>query len=165
MRLVPNLALPILFFVSFFTQAQHSMTSETILSGKIKRTDLINNFHWFNEGYHLYKPSKKTIEQLAPYADGLSFIVVMGTWCSDSREHVPPFYQVVDQLHIPESSIDLVAVDRKKQGAHMDISLLKIEYVPTFIVYYKGKEIGRIVEDTKKSIEKDLLELLQQQGK
>jgi len=33
--------------------------------------------------------------------------------------------------------------------------------VPTFIVFYKNKEVGRIVENPKISLERDLLQLLQ----
>ena len=63
-------------------------------------------------------------------------------------------------LHIPEERINLIGVDREKQSS-VDLSQLNIEYVPTFIVFYKGKELGRIIENPRISLEADLLQLLQ----
>jgi len=42
----------------------------------------------------------------------------------------------------------------------MDISALKIERVPTFIVYDGIKELGRIIETPAETLEEDLLMIL-----
>jgi hypothetical protein len=106
-------------------------------------------------------PDDNLVEALLPYSPQLHFVVMMGTWCSDSRKHVPAFFSLMDALHIPDKHIELIGVDRQKRSGNVDVTPLHIEYVPTFIVFYKGKEIGRIVETPKVSLEKDLLQLLQ----
>jgi thiol-disulfide isomerase/thioredoxin len=154
----------ILLFAGIFSaQAQYHMLNDSILEGKISQKELAQNYHWFTERKSAYIPDDSTLKELHPFVKDLSFIVVMGTWCSDSREHIPPFFKLMEKLGIKDKKIELIGVDRKKQTTAMDIAPLYIEYVPTFIVFYKRKEVGRIIEDTRVSLEKDLLHILSAQ--
>lgn len=128
--------------------------------GRLSEKELASRCSWFEDGKQKYMPDESTVKALAPYARQLRFVVAMGTWCGDSRLHVPAFYRLMDVLRIPENRIELIGVDREKHTPP-DIVRLHIEYVPTFIVFYKGKELGRIVENPDISIEKDLLQMLQ----
>ncbi len=87
----------------------------------------------------------------------------MGTWCSDSRREVPRFYKILDELNYPEEKVELINVDRNKVGIENSVDSLNIELVPTFIIYSKGEEIGRIIETPKESLEKDLAKILNKQ--
>ena len=51
-------------------------------------------------------------------------------------------------------------VPRSREDRGERIASLKIEAIPTFIVYRKDAEIGRIVETPKTTLEADLLEIL-----
>lgn len=148
----------VLFF-RFSVSAQTTGT-DTVMEGRLSQKDVASHCPWFEDGKQKYMPDESTVKALLPYAPQLRFVVVMGTWCSDSRLHVPPFYRIMETLRIPENRIELIGVDRQKQ-APVDMAPLHIEYVPTFIVFYKGKEIGRIVENPTISLEKDLLQMLQ----
>jgi hypothetical protein len=133
--------------------------TDAILEGRLLQKDLAR-YSWFRDSKDNYTPDSSTVKALLPYARQLRFIVVMGTWCSDSRKHVPPFYKLMKSLHIPERNIELIGVDRNKHSRTVDVAPLHFEYAPTFIVFYKGKEVGRIVENTRVSIEEDLLQML-----
>lgn len=85
-------------------------------------------------------------------------LIILGTWCSDSREHLPALMKVCDLAGITD--IELIGVNHKKTSTGLDLSTYQIEYVPLIIVYVNGKEKGRIIESPKKSIEADLLNLL-----
>jgi thiol-disulfide isomerase/thioredoxin len=146
--------------LSTFSMAAQTTDTDTIMEGRLSQKDVASHCPWFEDGKQKYMPDESTVKALLPYARQLRFVVVMGTWCGDSRMHVPPFYRIMDALRIPENRIELIGVDRKKDTS-VDIAALHIEYVPTFIVFYKGKEIGRIVENPDVSIEKDLLQMLQ----
>jgi hypothetical protein len=141
-----------------------AMTPQTdtdeILEGRISQKDL-SRYSWFENTKQQYVPDDSVVKALMPYSQQLHFVVVLGTWCSDSRKHVPAFYSLMDALHIRDKHIELIGVDREKRSANVDVAPLRIEYVPTIIVFYKGKEVGRIVEEPKISLEKDLLQMVQ----
>jgi hypothetical protein len=84
----------------------------------------------------------------------------LGTWCSDSREQIPRLFKILDFLHYPEKNLQLLAVDRNKQALNIDISELKIELVPTIILYKEAVEVGRIVETPVMSLEEDIVDII-----
>jgi thiol-disulfide isomerase/thioredoxin len=135
--------------------------TDEVLEGRISQKDLSTRYSWFDDTKQNYVPDDSVVKALMPYARQLHFVVVMGTWCGDSRKHVPAFFTLMDALQIRDGHIDLIGVDRDKNSSKVDVAPLRIEYVPTFIVFYKGKEVGRIVETPKVSLEKDLLQMLQ----
>ncbi len=86
--------------------------------------------------------------------------VVFGSWCSDSQEQVPRFYKILDKAGYNDAHLTIIAVNRGKQTTEANVSNLNIERVPTFIVYKKGKEIGRIVETPENTLEEDLWKIV-----
>jgi thiol-disulfide isomerase/thioredoxin len=147
-----------IFIVSFYlTQAQ--MSDTTLMIGKIENKQL-KEYSWYEKTFTEYQPDNTVVKQLQMYAPKLKVMIVMGTWCGDSKKHVPAFWKVAEQCNIAESQVEMIGVDRKKHCPFPDISSLKIEYVPTFLVFYDNVQIGKIVETPKKSVEHDLLELL-----
>ncbi|MBI5726255.1 MAG: thioredoxin [Ignavibacteriales bacterium] len=116
---------------------------------------------WYNSGYQMYQVDTLTAQSMFPLLDSVQITVVMGTWCSDSRNEIPRFIKIIDYLKVNKNFYSIIAVDRKKHGIGAETDSLKIELVPTFIVYRGNTEIGRIVETPKESLEKDLLQILE----
>ena len=116
---------------------------------------------WFNAEYDSYKPDKKVIKALIKkIPEDLSIVIVMGTWCSDSRREVPRFHKICDIIGIKPETLIRIAINRAKTTEHVNMEHLKIERVPTFIIYRLHKEVGRIIETPTQSLEKDLLEII-----
>jgi len=82
---------------------------------------------------------------------------VLGTWCSDSQEQVPGFFKVLDKIRFDKKNVQMIAVDSAKEAGIIDLVNYNIQKVPTFIIYRKGREIGRIIEKPYMTLEKDLL--------
>src|SRR3989339_1862494 len=101
---------------------------------------------WYNSGYENYEVDENIYELDSAKLENISITIVLGTWCSDSRREVPAFFKILDALKFPAEKISLLAVDRNKQLPGNEIDDLEIEFVPTFIIYREGEEIGRIVE-------------------
>jgi thiol-disulfide isomerase/thioredoxin len=160
MKYLMPLVLTASVLFSTFLMAAQTKDTDAILVGRLSQHELASRYSWFEDGRQTYVPDESTVKALLPYAPQMRFVVVMGTWCSDSRKHVPPFYRLAEALHVSEKQIELIGVDRQKQGP-ADIAALHIDYVPTFIVFYKGKEVGRIIENPRISLEKDMLQILQ----
>jgi thiol-disulfide isomerase/thioredoxin len=144
-----------------FSMTPRRTDADAILEGRLSQKALASHYPWFNQGKRAYTPDDDTVKELATYSRQLRFVVVMGTWCSDSQKHVPPFFKLMEALHVPDKRIALIGVNRNKQSREVDLAPLHVERVPTFIVFFEGKEVGRIVEETRTSLEKDLLEILQ----
>ena len=115
---------------------------------------------WFNSEYTNYQVDTKELLPSIDLFSGKIVKIVLGTWCPDSRREVPRFVKILDFINFPEDKIQFLNVDRNKKGLRDEVDDLKIDFVPTFIVYESGKEIGRIVETPIESLEKDLVKII-----
>lgn len=122
---------------------------------------LDSNFTWWYESeYNNYEFSASTLDSIKQKIDDISVLIVMGTWCSDSRREVPRFLRILDELKFNNELLTINYVDRKKESPEGNISSLDIKFVPTFIFYKGGKEIGRIIETPKITLESDFKNIL-----
>lgn len=162
----------IIFFLAFGSQliAQELNKVEVdpklnkkILIGKCNRQGLESaDFFksYFNDGYGTYTPDGDIIKQLKKKKRGIKIVIVMGTWCGDSREQVPHFYKVLDEIGFKASDVELICIDRTMKAGNVDVAGYDIRRVPTFIFYKEGREIGRIIESPTGTLEKDMLMIL-----
>ncbi len=140
----------------------HSTASvtEPIERGWITRSVLQGPPHQeFQRGYDTTTVQAPIVGMLRAVDNGISTIVVLGTWCPDSRRNVPHFLKVADEAGMPPDSIKLYCVDRSKKSSDGLTDTYGIQRVPTFIFMKGGKEIGRIVESPELSIEQDMLKI------
>ena len=158
-------------FLLIFMQQPASAQTETnasgpddeeILVGKVTRSQLQTGEFgdYFEYNYTNYSPDQQTINELKNKIYGYDIIIVLGTWCSDSQREVPRFYKILDKLEYNTNTVTIYCVDRNKTAGNYDISDLNIERVPTFIFVKDGVEKGRIIETPQNTLEKDMLEIL-----
>ena len=157
----------LLFVITITAQDKNKISideksGKPILIGLCNREAFVDtNFAWwFDSGYKFYRPDTNAITQIKEVGYDYTITIVMGTWCSDSRREVPRFYKLIDELNFPEEKIKLINVDRNRVGIDNNVDSLNIKLVPTFIIYSKDEEIGRIIETPKASLEKDLAKIL-----
>lgn len=115
---------------------------------------------WFNYQYKVYKPNAKVVNAIKKKLDKTKITIVFGSWCGDSKLQVGRFYKILSEAGYNLKNVNLIAVDRAKKVPGMNIKNLHIKRVPTFIVYRHGKEMGRIVESPKTTLENDLQHIL-----
>lgn len=72
--------------------------------------------------------------------------VYLGCWCSDSKKLVPEFLKLKKELNWPDSSIRYYSLDLDKHSPAGTEAGDSVIYLPTFILYRKGHEMGRVVE-------------------
>ncbi|MDA8020995.1 MAG: thioredoxin family protein [Thermoanaerobaculia bacterium] len=87
----------------------------------------------------------EAMEVLDSLVDGsdVSFEVVFGTWCGDSRRSVPKLLAASDRLGL---DVSLVAIRRGFEEPLHYARENRITNVPTILVKRRGLEIGRFVE-------------------
>jgi len=147
------------------TKVQDERVNEMLL-GHCSRTCLMEPPYreWYLKSYTDYVVDTVTAERLMPLLANKTIVVFLGTWCGDSRREVPRLIKLLDACKFPESGLKLVMVDYRdgsyKQSPQHEEKGRNIFRVPTILVYSGNKELGRIIEFPKVSLEKDLLAIL-----
>ncbi len=134
---------------------------EKMLVGAMTSTQLYQQFPLWECAARDYVPNPSVMERLRGKADRFDIIVFLGTWCKDSRRGVPQFLKVYDGLAGKNISLALYGVDRGKNDGKGMAKKYRVKRVPTMIVLREGREVGRIVENPEKSMEADLLAIVE----
>jgi hypothetical protein len=163
-----------ILFISLISFAQdinkkilNNSTKEEILIGLCTRHGFQSGQYaeWFSReyDYYYYLLDKTTLDSMKGKTDSIFVTIVLGTWCSDSREQYPRFTCLIDYLKMDENFITIYAVDRNKKTMSNETEGLNILRVPTIIFYDRKKnELGRIIETPLVTLEKDMLAILRQ---
>ncbi len=136
--------------------------NQDILVGKGKFSALKKEPYqqWFFENAGNYTPSAEIIQKLRPEINKYNFLVIMGTWCPDSREQVPVLYKVLKESQYKNlEKIPVIYVPRKYK-TYPAVKNMNLKRVPTIIVYENKVEKGRIIEYPMESIEQDLWDII-----
>lgn len=124
---------------------------------------------WYTSGVSDYQPNTEVTSKIQKLnLNKFTFKVFFGSWCGDSKREVPRMSKIFNELSIPEKSIQWIALDDSsvfyKQSPQHEEKGVNIFRVPTFIVYEKGVEIGRINEFPVETLERDLQKILEHQS-
>ena len=137
--------------------------NQEILLGYCDKDSLKSNLvtQWFLPEYDSYSVDEKTLRSIdSELIAELEIFIVMGTWCSDSQREVPRFIKISEFINLQPGQLVIAGVDKNKKAEKIPIVRMEIELVPTFIFYYDGEEIGRIIESPKETLEKDMLNII-----
>jgi rhodanese-related sulfurtransferase/thiol-disulfide isomerase/thioredoxin len=147
-----------------YSQQNVHKTSEDgmdMLVGKITKEDLYREFPVFKEKAEGYSPKAEFVEKIGNLNQQTTVILFLGTWCKDSMSEAPKFLKTYDLAANPNFSLEIYAVNRKKKDGLEMAERFRLERVPTMIFLRDGKEISRIVEYPKKSMEEDFLRIVE----
>lgn len=144
---------------------QENTSAPPMALGVIQRSVLSEpQFKQFAVTYDTVQPGDEFVQMIRQVKNDTDVLVFFGTWCGDSKREVPRFLKVADQAGIGEERITLYGLDRTKKSPDGLTEQYGIERVPTFIFLKEGKEIGRITEYPKQSVEEDMLFILAGSG-
>ncbi|MFW6019501.1 MAG: TlpA family protein disulfide reductase [Bacteroidales bacterium] len=144
---------------------QHPETSKLMLTGKINQEGFqkINDFsEYYQEEYETYSPDIGPLMQILAKLESSNIRIILGTWCIDSKQQVPRFIKILEELNYPVEEIEMLAVDHnlEAKGKANPVEDYNLKRIPTFIFYNQdGEEIGRIVESPEATLEEDILKI------
>lgn len=118
------------------------------LLGHVTREQVRNYESWKALFATAYVPDAAAVATIRANARGITVLLVIATWCPDSKREVPRFFAIMDAAGIAESAITMVGVDRTKKDAEGLTERWGVTRVPTFIFLRSGQEVGRVVERT-----------------
>lgn len=89
--------------------------------------------------------------------------IYMGTWCGDSKNWVPKFVRMWEELGLQRSQLKFIALygsgDHYKQGPEGEEKGKQIHRVPTFIFKKEDTEYARIVESPSSDLITDMAQI------
>lgn len=135
---------------------------DPIIIGKQERATLESDPYkkWFDVSYKEHPLDTITMNSIKEDLAQTDITVFMGTWCEDSQREVPAFFKALDLAGIDASTINLITISEDKLSPEDLLEGRNVEYVPTIIFEKEGNELGRIVEYSIFSIEKDMAKIL-----
>jgi thiol-disulfide isomerase/thioredoxin len=153
----------IIGFASGFSQSVETVPN-ALMIGNIEIEDFQKEpfMKWYKEEYNNYQIDTNTLKNLSKKAKKVEVKIFFGSWCSDSRREVPRFIKIMEAANIKIKKLHFQGLDRAKTSPEYQDNKYGIQYVPTFIFFRKGKEIGRIIETPIATLEKDIIKILNQ---
>jgi thiol-disulfide isomerase/thioredoxin len=118
------------------------------LLGHLTRAALHEYASWKPLWEQPYTPDPASVTAITANAKNVTVVVIMATWCPDSKREMPRYFATMDAAGIGDAVLTMVGVDRTKKDAEGLTAQYGITRVPTFVFLREGKEVGRFVEKT-----------------
>lgn len=131
-----------------------------IITGELAPQTLLNTLAVFNESYQAYAVDDAQLAAVKDLTQATEIITILGTWCPDCFREVPRLIKLLEKLDNPLIQARYLGVDRSKQDSSGLAAQFEFNRIPTIIVRQGGREIGRIVEQPKHSLQQDLAAIL-----
>jgi thiol-disulfide isomerase/thioredoxin len=103
-------------------------------------------FKWFDANSKNYTPNVSAIDALKNKGNKIQIVAFGGTWCEDTQNILPKFFQLITAAGFNQANLTLWGVDRAKTTYGALTQAFGVTNVPTFIIMQNGKELGRVVE-------------------
>ena len=72
--------------------------------------------------------------------------------------------KTMEEVKNPFIEVEYIAVTKKKTDPNMLSERWNLKYTPTFIIFRKGQEFGRIIEEPIQHLEEDLVSILKSEA-
>ena len=109
-----------------------------------------------------YQPDAAVVERLRAIDSPVTLQVVLGTWCGDSRQHVPRLLKSIATAANPNVKVELTGIAIGFINPMEAVVEQNVTNVPTVIVRRADREIGRFVETPAgASIEADVADIVE----
>ena len=136
---------------------------ETWLLGDFSSSEFLEEPHsrWYEKEFDSYMFDDESFIKLSRMSsNNIEIVIVLATWCPDSRREVPRFMKIIGSWGFPEEKIRFIGTDSEKVAPIDNYDSFDIDRVPTFIFYSDKIELGRIIEYPKSSLERDMVNIL-----
>jgi thiol-disulfide isomerase/thioredoxin len=116
------------------------------LLGHVTREQVRNYASWQSVFALPYAPDPGAVATITANANDVTVLLIMATWCPDSKRELPRFFAIMDGVGMDEAMLTMVGVDRTKKDPEGLTEKWGITRVPTFVFLRNGKYVGRVVE-------------------
>ncbi len=150
----------ILTFLCFILLSFISVYGELELLGPLSKEEILENFPDWQVEVASYIPDQEVIEKLQSIPSEIKIEIFLGTWCPDTKRNVSAYFKIMDMVDNPLIMTSYIGIPREDDSRKPFIEGKNIIKVPTFIIIIDNQEKGRIIENPTKSVEEDLLDII-----
>ena len=138
---------------------------ETVILGFLNRANLNTpEFQaWLEPEYENLKIPKGWVNEHISLTKGLTFKLILGTWCGDTQRELGGMFKLLDLLGVSEDRIEMYSISEAKDSPLGYEEKYDILNIPTLIFMENGKENNRIVEFPVESLVEDFSKILKKQ--
>jgi hypothetical protein len=154
---IKKIIVPFLCFILLFSISVYGTLE---LLGPLSKEEILENFPDWQVEVASYVPNQEVIEKLQAIPSEIKIEIFLGTWCSDTKRNVSAYFKIMDMVDNPLIITTYIGIPEEDDSRKPFIEGKNIVKVPTFIVYIDNQEKGRIIEDPVKSVEEDLLDII-----
>ncbi len=131
------------------------------LVGRLTPDEMLEKLPEWRGYFAVYSPDLEAVANLQKISEEVTVEIFLGTWCPDCRQHVSACLKLMDMVNNPLIRSVFTGIPRDRAARPPYTKDKNIERVPTFIVFFRNQEIGRIIETPQLSVEADILKILQ----
>jgi thioredoxin 1 len=133
---------------------------EPPLVGKVSLQQLREDKPDYVHAAARYHPDPAAIKVLQGVANDTQIVVFFGTWCTYCKHWLPRLLKTLETVNNPKITPEFVGLSEDQKEPADAIRQYGVTQTPTFIVLQGGKELGRIEENPKATVEGDLASIL-----
>ncbi|OGG43513.1 MAG: hypothetical protein A3F84_29580 [Candidatus Handelsmanbacteria bacterium RIFCSPLOWO2_12_FULL_64_10] len=133
------------------------MIPKTPLVGEVTPDSLLRHSPEWGPEMRFYEPYRQAVEALKAQGQAAEVVAVFSAFCGRCRVQVPRLMRVVAEVASPNLKARYIAVPGVIDST---MERYRVRFLPTFIVLRDGREIGRITERPRASVEEDLVAIL-----
>lgn len=131
-----------------------------VMYGQSGMDYVLENFPIFRSRTELVGVDPEAVAYLSRIREPVTLKIFMGTWCRDSQLHVPVLFKALQKAGNERITVRVIAMDRRKRDRDGLVERYDISYTPTFVVEFRGREIGRVVETPIEDAASDIVVIL-----
>jgi len=150
----------ILTFLCFILLPFISVYGKLELLGPLSKEEILENFPAWQVEVASYVPDQEVIEKLQSIPSEIKIEIFLGTWCPDTKRNVSAYFKIMDMVDNPLIMTSYIGIPREDDSRKPFIEGKNIIKVPTFIIIIDNQEKGRIIENPTKSVEEDVLDII-----
>jgi len=154
---IKKIILPFLCIIFFLSISVYGTLE---LLGPLSKEEILENFPDWQMEVASYVPDQEVIEKLQSIPSEIKIEIFLGTWCSDTKRNVSAYFKIMDMVDNPLIMTSYIGLPREDDSRKPFIEGKNIIKVPTFIILINDEEKGRIIENPTKSVEEDLLDII-----
>lgn len=149
------------WLAAFPAYSSEDRYGEKMLVGEITAQELDKEFPIFWVNAEQYSPDEQAVTGIKALTEKIDLVLFLGTWCPDSQQEAPKLIKIYERAANPNLSLTIYGVDRRKKDPDGMAEKYSVARVPTTVVLRDGRELGRIVAYPRKSVERDLLDIVE----
>jgi len=150
---------PFFFFIILFILYSLTFGQKELL-GTLTTEEILKNCPDWEEEVFSYWPNQEIIDKLKSFSHQVKIEIFLRTWCPDSKRNVSAYFKIIEMANNPLLQTTYIGLPKAKESRQEYIKGKSIDKIPTFIIFVDNQEKGRIIENPTKSIEEDLLEII-----